>query len=411
MSSIELNAEQENYVKQVWDYCLKVLAQPDVSELQANGRDSFFVKRKGKRERLTSVTHVSDDVYTKGVEIALAPRVGTPFTFNAQDSLYEGALEYSTGEVDVRARCHIVLSPACDVPQITIAKRSVSLITLDKIAEQGSMSPEMLSFLKSAVHARFTTVFSGGTGSGKTTMLEACTKLIPETVRIGVAEDTPELNLIQPNTTYLHSTPVRPGYREDDFPTLPWVVRQFQRMRLDMIIVGETRGKEFAEFLVSANSGFDGSLTTLHANTPTRALERMTNFALKGSDRMPIRAVNSDIANGIDIIVQLGVLPDGRHKVYEITEVTNTIRDSEDAKITTQALYKYDKRKDVFVKENNMSDALKEKMASVGIDAKSAFPAPIGSSQSPLRGKNLVDSQTPNSSRVIGSASALRRRG
>lgn len=195
-----------------------------------------------------------------------------------------------------------------------------------------------------------------------TTMLEACSKLIPNSVRIGVAEDTPELALTQDNVTYLHSVPWKPGMDPNKVATLSWVVQQFQRMRTDRLIIGETRGKEFADFLVAANSGMEGSMTTIHANTPVRCLDKMTNFALKGAEGQPIRSINTDIGNAIDLIVQLIILPDGRHKVDAIQEITSVISNNEDARITTNPLYAYDVSQDKFMKKSFPTDELRGRL-------------------------------------------------
>lgn len=194
-----------------------------------------------------------------------------------------------------------------------------------------------------------------------TTMLEALSKSIPDSYRIGVAEDVPELNLQQSNVTYLHSVPWQPGMDENDVATLAWVVQQFQRMRTDKIIIGETRGKEFADFLVAANSGMEGSMTTIHAENPERCLSKMTGFALKGSERQPIRAVNNDIANSVNLIVQL-VIVDGKHRVSHIQEVTPTLGNTDEAKISTQPLYRWDREQDMFYKDAVMTDSMRQRM-------------------------------------------------
>lgn len=194
-----------------------------------------------------------------------------------------------------------------------------------------------------------------------TTMLEALSKSIPDNYRIGVAEDVPELNLQQSNVTYLHSVPWQPGMDENDVATLAWVVQQFQRMRTDKIIIGETRGKEFADFLVAANSGMEGSMTTIHAENPERCLSKMTGFALKGSERQPIRAINNDIANSVNLIVQL-VIVDGKHRVSHIQEVTPTLGNTDEAKISTQPLYRWDREQDMFYKDAVMTDSMRQRM-------------------------------------------------
>ena len=200
-----------------------------------------------------------------------------------------------------------------------------------------------------------------------TTMLEALVKNIPDSLRVGVAEDTPELVLTQPNVSYLHSVPWQPGMSENDVATLSWVIQQFQRMRTDKIIVGETRGKEFADFLIAANSGMEGSMTTIHADDPTRCLMKMTNFALKGAERQPIRAINADIANAVDIIVQL-VIINGKHRISHIQEIVPTLGNTDEAKITTAPLYLWDRQKDMFYKETGMTDALRDRITGLGIN-------------------------------------------
>lgn len=191
-----------------------------------------------------------------------------------------------------------------------------------------------------------------------TTMLEALTKNVPDHYRIGVAEDTPELNLKQSNVTYLHSVPWAPGMLETDVATLQWVVSQFQRNRCDKLIIGETRGKEFGDFLIAANSGMEGSMTTIHANDPKQCLVKMTNFAMKAADKQPIRAINNDIAQAVDIVVQLVVI-DGKHRVSHITEIIPVLGDTDEAKITTSDIYLWDRPADKFYKAANMSDGLR----------------------------------------------------
>jgi pilus assembly protein CpaF len=351
-----------------WNMCLNLLLDPTISEIESNGPSEFFIKRSGKRIKLEDIKFPDIESYTEGIKTGLVPYTRSVHDFDENSYLYEAPLEYTVEGQAIKGRCHIVLSPAADTPQVTIAKKSTSLARVDDIAAKGSMSTDMLLFLKACVQAGMTMVFSGGTGAGKTTMLEALTKLIPDSSRIGVAEDTPELVLTQPNVSYLHSVPWKPGMDPNNVATLSWVVQQYQRMRTDRIIVGETRGKEFADFLVAANSGMAGSFTTIHAENPVRCLDKMTNFALKGSDRQPIRSVNTDIANAIDIIVQLIILPDGRHKIGAIQEITPTIGNGEDAKIATAELWKYDIVNDCFVKGMHISDDMRKRFAAMDVN-------------------------------------------
>lgn len=364
-----------------WALCFTHLLDPAVSELRVNGPDAFFVVRNGKQEQLP-INLPSVKRYVQGMEAGLLPRVRHLMPYRPDGYLFEGPLELRTEDVEVKGRCHIVLPPASPAPVITIAKRSGSLVSLEAIAARGSMADEMLQFLKMAMGARLTMVFSGKSGAGKTTMLEACTKLIPSTTRIGVAEDTPELALSQRDVFYLNSTPLYPGVDVKDVATLDWCVAQFQRMRPERIIIGETRGPEFAQFLVAANSGMEGSLTTIHASDPEGALQRMALFVLKSGAGQPLRAINSEIASTIDIIVQLMVLPDGRHRVKKITEVTNAIGSGEDAAIVVNPLYSYDPQRDVFVREEAMSGQLRRELTARGVDIS---PFIAAKSSDPLR--------------------------
>jgi len=202
-----------------------------------------------------------------------------------------------------------------------------------------------------------------------TTMLEAMTKLFPNDYRIAVAEDIPELVLVQPNVTYWEAVPFVPGMDPNEVATLQWVVKQFQRNRNDRIIIGETRGAEFSEFLVAANSGKNGSLTTIHADDPVSCLRKMTNFAIQGFGGLNIRSVNTELSTAVNIIVQLNRFPDtGRHRVTQIQEVTQTLSNQENAQISTQPLYSYDPLSDTFQKEENMTDGLRNLCAQRGVD-------------------------------------------
>lgn len=343
-----------------WNKCLNLLLDPKVSEIAANGPGQFFMKRAGQRIKLEGFGAMSEKDYFDGIEHGLVPFVKSQNLFSRDSFIFEGRLEYTIGDIDVRGRCHIVLPPATDYPQVTIAKKTTSLLSLDKIAAAGSMSDEMRKFLELCVRGSATVVFSGSTGAGKTTMLEAVSKNIDPEYRIGVAEDTPELILSQPNVTYLHSTPWSPGMNSNDVATLDWVVAQFMRNRCDKLIIGETRGKEFAGFLTAANSGMEGGMTTMHAETPTACLRKMTSFTTEAKPGVPVRAINMDIATAVQIIVQLVILPGGKHRVSHIEEITPTLSNSEDAQISTQPLYLYDRSSDSFYKAGNMSDSLRE---------------------------------------------------
>ena len=366
-----------------WNKCLNLLLDDDYSEIESNGPNSFFTKKKGVRTPLDSIKLESLERYTEGIKKGLVPHVHSPFPYRDNSYIFEGPLRYTVEKDDgtkqlIRGRCHIVLPPAADFPQVTIAKKSTALPDLDSIALRGSMSTEMLTFLKAAIDADLTIVLSGGTGAGKTTMLEAIAKRFSHDLRIGVAEDAPELYLSQPNVSYLHSVPWAPGMNPNDVATLSWVVQQYQRMRTDKLIIGETRGPEFADFLVAANSGMDGSLTTIHANNPVQCLDKMTNFVSRATGS-PLRSINNDIANSIDLIIQLSYYSDGRYRMSAIQEITNTLGLDEAAKISTQELYRHDPVSDRFKKSNMMTDALRARFEARGVRIDPFQKAQIGS--------------------------------
>lgn len=354
-----------------WHKLFSIMENPDVSELQVNSKDSIWIKHKGKRARITDVAWETDQDYIESVQKSLAETgfIRSDMPFNPKGALFEGPVVYEgKNGKEIRGRAHIVLPPASPTPLLTFAKKTPSLTTLDAIQESGSMTQQMMRFIKAAVYSNLTIVFSGSTGSGKTTTLEACTKLLQHDERITVCEDTPELMLKQNNVAYQNSFPWRPGMDEKDVATLSWIVQQVNRMRSDRVIIGETRGKEFSDFLVAANSGMEGSLTTLHANNPRKSLEKMSLFAMKGAgENVPIKAVNQDIANAVDIIVQL-TKKDGRYITTHIEEVSDTVGDSSDATITTQTLWEFNEKQGVHIKGTPMGDKLRQKMLSVGLD-------------------------------------------
>lgn len=380
-----------------WNYILSVLAHPDVSEVEANGPDSIFIKAKGVRKRLEKINFKNDEEYSESIAHGLSPLVNSTDGFGYDKFLYEGRLAYLNNGEEIIARCHIVLPPATNKPQVTIAKKTASLKTLDGIAAAGSMSTEMLNFLKACVKSRMCIVMSGSTGSGKTTMLEAMTKIVDNNTRIGVAEDSPELILQQQNVSYLNSVPWRPGMSENDVATLDWVVQQFQRMRTDMVIIGETRGKEFYNFIIAANSGMDGSMTTIHANDARMCLNKMTSFALRGAERQPIKSINRDIASAVQIIVQLKIV-DGKHRVTQIEEVTNQVGNTEDAQISTNRLYSWNIKNDSFYKDGPFSDEMREKFKSYNVDVSDFLSSPVGENNSVPAHKDTSIASILNSS-------------
>ena len=344
----------------IWEEIIQtyLIDNDDVSELETNGTLSVFVRKKGKRIEIKNVFYSVEQYNQETIELAKFISKSN----DKQEFLSEGKIKLgATGG----ARVHIVLPPASDYPLVTIAKKTVSLTTLESIRESNSMSERMYNFLKAAVDCKLTMVLSGSTGAGKTTILEALTKYIPYDTRIGVVEDSPELVLIQPNVVYLHSMPWKPGMDKNKEVTLDWCMRQINRQRTDVVIIGETRGSEFKQFITAANSGMEGSMTTLHANSPRMALQKMNQFIAEAQD-LPTRLINTSIANSIDIIVQLSKSLSGEYKTTAIEEVSEILGKDENATIATTNLSSYNEETKSWSDSFLINDKLRQKFTAKG---------------------------------------------
>lgn len=348
----------------IWEEIINsyLIEDPNISEIQTNGTSSLFVRKNGKRVEVPNIFTSEEDYNQSIYELIL--RINPNVELNKVKYLEEGKLKLPNGNT---ARVHIVLPPAADLPQVTIAKKTTSLTDIEKIYSSESISLRMMNFLKAAVDSNCTIVFSGSTGSGKTTFMEALTKLIPDNTRIGVVEDSPELSLIQPNVTYLHSHPWKPGMNPNNEVTLDWCTRQINRMRTDILLIGESRGPEFKQFITAANSGMEGSMTTLHANTPKLALQKMTQFIMEAQPQ-PVRTINKSIATTVDLIVQLSKTPDGRYKCLGIEEISEILSSDESAEIATTPLTVYIPESDNWTDTFLISDKLRKRLENKGYD-------------------------------------------
>lgn len=218
------------------------------------------------------------------------------------------------------SRVNAVIPPvAIDGPSITIRKFRKDKLEMQRLVEFGSLMENMAEFLRACVLARLNIVISGGTGSGKTTLLNVLSSFIPEDERIVTIEDAAELQLQQEHIVRLET---KPGNIDGGgIVTIRDLVRNSLRMRPDRIVVGEVRGGEALDMLQAMNTGHDGSLTTLHANTPRDALSRLETMILMAGMDLPLKVVRQQIASAVDLIVQQTRLKDGSRKVTAITEV------------------------------------------------------------------------------------------
>jgi pilus assembly protein CpaF len=296
-----------------------------VTDIMVNGARQVYVERRGKLE-LTGVRFRDDD-HVMNVATRIVTRVGR-------------RIDEATPLVDARlldgSRVNIITPPlAIDGPAISIRKFSKKTITLDTMAQQANISPEMATLLKVAARCRLNILISGGTGSGKTTLLNALSRLIDPTERTVTIEDAAELQLQQPHVVRLETRP--PNLEGSGEITMRDLLRNALRMRPDRIILGEIRGAEALDVLQAMNTGHDGSMSTIHANTPREALTRLENMVGMTGINLPSRAVRTQIAAAVHLIAQVNRMRDGIRRVTHVVEVVGM----EGEVITTQELFTF----------------------------------------------------------------------
>jgi len=310
-----------------------LLQDPTIKEIMVNGPDRIFIERTGHPEPAV------DDA-------------GNPLTF-ASDADLQNLIERivsrvnrkvdeATPIVDARlpggARVHVVLPPVSLVgPVLTIRKFPQRPMTLEQLAEKGALSPLAVEFLRALVLARCNIVVSGGTSTGKTTFLNALSMHIPRHERVVTIEDSAELQLTGiPNLVGLEARP--PNVEGKGALPIRELVRASLRMRPDRIVVGECRSGEALDMLQAMNTGHDGSLTTVHANSGRDGLSRIETMVLMSGVELPTSAIRQQIAAAVDFILHLERLADGSRKLLQILEVTGL----QHGEITTEELFRYD---------------------------------------------------------------------
>ncbi|OUQ17991.1 CpaF family protein [Lachnoclostridium sp. An138] len=298
------------------DILQELIEDPEVTEIMVNGPDHIFIEKKGRIfrwERRFSTRIQLEDVVQQIV--SFCNRSVTKASPIADARLADGS------------RVNIVLDPvALNGPVITIRRFPEEPVRIAQLVSWGSLTEEAVEFLKAAVQAGYNIFVSGGTGSGKTTFLNALSEFIPETARVITIEDNAELQLDRVrNLVTLEARGANlEGEREI---TIRDLIRTALRMRPDRIIVGEVRGAEAIDMLQAMNTGHDGSLSTGHANSPRDMLSRLETMVLMGME-LPLMAIRRQISSGVDLIVHLGRLRDGSRRVLEIVE-TDGIREGE----------------------------------------------------------------------------------
>ncbi|NUN06439.1 MAG: Flp pilus assembly complex ATPase component TadA [Bdellovibrio sp.] len=307
--------ERSKLIKEVLEEALglgpleDLLADPDVSEIMVNGFKKIFVEKSGKVQ-LSPVTFTSNDHLRRIIE-----RIVTPLGRQINDS---------TPYVDARlkdgSRVNAVIEPlAIDGPALTIRKFKKGGITAEKYINYGSITKNMIDFLRICVENGLNVVISGGTGSGKTSLLNMLSSFIPSNERVITVEDAAELQLQQEHVVRLET---RPSSMEgSNAISIRDLIKNALRMRPDRIIVGECRDGAALDMLQAMNTGHDGSMTTTHANSPRECLARLETLCMMSGMDLPMRAIREQISGAVNLIVQISRLSDGSRKILSITEV------------------------------------------------------------------------------------------
>jgi pilus assembly protein CpaF len=327
-----LNAvEHKRMVEEIMDEVLglgplePVLKDPTVTDIMCNGHEQVFVERRGRLE-LTPV-RFKDERHMLRIIEKIVSSVGR-------------RVDESQPWVDARladgSRVNAIIRPcAIDGPLLSIRKFAKVPLTLDRLVANGALTQEGATFLQGAVKAQLNVLISGGTGSGKTTLLNALSAFIGEEERIITIEDAAELQLQQVHVGRMETRP--PSIEGTGAVTMRDLVRNALRMRPDRIIVGEVRGAEAMDMLQAMNTGHEGSMTTIHANTPRDALARIEQMVVMSGIDFPVRMIRATTASAVNIVLQAERLSDGKRRVTSIQEITGMEGDI----VTMQEIFRF----------------------------------------------------------------------
>jgi pilus assembly protein CpaF len=302
-----------------------LMEDPDISDILVNGPYSVYVETLGQLKKTDA--RFEDASHLINVIERIVSKVGR-------------RIDESSPMVDARlsdgSRVNAVIPPlALDGPVLSIRRFSAVPMKAAELIARGSLSPQMLTFIELAVRARINFLVSGGTGSGKTTLLNTMSGYVPDTERIITIEDAAELRLQQPHVIRLETRP--PNVEGNGEISQRALVRNSLRMRPDRIIIGEVRGHEVVDMLQAMNTGHEGSMTTVHANSPRDAISRLENMVEFSGMGLGLRPVRQQIASAISIVIQIARMSDGRRRVLSVQEITGMDGDL----ITMQEIFGY----------------------------------------------------------------------
>ena len=306
----------------------ELIEDPSVTEIMVNGYNNIYIERSGKLVKS---------------EISFRDNAHVSHTINKIINPLGRRVDESCPTVDARlpdgSRVNAIIPPlALEGPCVTIRKFSTDPFKVEDLINFTTLTPEMADFLASCVRARLNMLVSGGTGSGKTTTLNVLSSFIPVTERIVTVEDTAELQLHQDNLVRLESRPANMECKGQF--TIRELVVNCLRMRPDRIVVGEVRGSEALDMLQAMNTGHDGSISTLHANSPRDALTRLETMVLMAGMDLPLRAIREQISSAVDLIVHQARLADGTRKITKVTEIVGMEGDT----ITMQDIFNFEQK-------------------------------------------------------------------
>lgn len=327
-------AGRQKIIKEIEDEILglgpleTLLSDKTVSDILVNGYDSIYVERYGRLE--ATDVRFNDDQHLLNIIDRIVSSVGR-------------RIDESSPLVDARlkdgSRVNVVIPPlALDGPCMSIRRFTVEMLTMEHLVEIGSVPPALAPVLEAIVKSRLNVLISGGTGSGKTTLLNILSGFIPEKERVITIEDSAELQLQQPHVVRLETRP--PNVENKGQVTQRDLVRNSLRMRPERIVIGEVRGEEALDMLQAMNTGHDGSLTTIHANSARDALSRVENMVSMTGVNFQEKALRSQIASAINVILQIERMEDGKRRLVSVNEVSGM----EGNIITLSELFRFERR-------------------------------------------------------------------